>query len=67
MLFGFPNNLTLIRIQSDDDILLLSTGHLDHGCAALKDSWDCDIRGGWALRDRNVIGNIIISNGGQWR
>jgi hypothetical protein len=67
MLFGFPDDLALIRIQSDDDILLLFTGHLDHGCAILKDSWDFDIRRGWAMHHKNVMGDIIISNGGQWR
>ena len=67
MLFGFPDNLAAIRIQSEDDILLLFAGHLDHGCAPLKDKWDCDICHGCARRHRNVVANIVISNRGQGR
>ena len=67
MLFGFPYNLAPIRIQSENDILLLFTRDFDHGCALLKDSWDCDVRYGCAMRHRNVMGIVITSNGGQGR
>jgi len=61
VVLGLPNDLALIRVQSEDDVLLLFSRYLDHRCTDLKEIWDCNVRNG------RILGNgiiILISDGG---
>jgi len=64
MFFQFQDDLALIRIQSEETVLLLSTRNLGHGNAHLKEIWYGDVHSGCELFEGNVMGVILISNEG---
>jgi hypothetical protein len=56
--------LALIRIESEEDDLLLSTGNLGHRDAGLKEIWYGDVRSGCELFGGIVVGVILVSKEG---
>ena len=62
--FRCQDDVALIRIQSEENDLLLSTRNLGHRDARLKEIWYGDVRSGCGLFEGIVMGVILISNEG---